>query len=75
MILTFQERAVQRIDSIMTTSDYCYERPADLLADIIHYLNYKQIDFPEELETAEMYVTEEESMDEEIELSGFDNIP
>jgi len=65
MRVTLQELATVRIDRILADSMNTYERLADLLADILHYAHTNNIDFNEELETAEMYVSEEESMDME----------
>ncbi len=39
---------------------------ADILADIIHYCNKNDLIFAEILDQAEMYVTEDESFDEEM---------
>jgi hypothetical protein len=39
------------------------DRPADLIADILHYCREEGIDFSVELDAAECYVTEEDSFD------------
>jgi hypothetical protein len=62
-ILTMREQAIQRIDGILKSNASAYEGPADLLADLIHYLGD---DFESVLYTAHMYVTEEESFDTEL---------
>jgi len=66
MQVTLQELAVARVNRILEDDTNSYERLADLLADIIHYARANELDFDEELDTAEMYVTEEESMDAEL---------
>lgn len=56
--------AVRRIDSIMY--NYESDQPAEILADIMHYCKAKGFDLAEQLNIAEDFVMEEESMMEEV---------
>lgn len=42
-----------------------YDRPADIIADLIHYCNQKGITFEEELAAARGYVEEEINEDQD----------
>lgn len=56
--------AVGRIDRII--DGRINTRPADILADLIHYCKHNALSFDEELSVAQSYVTEELGFDEEI---------
>ena len=56
--------AVNRIDRIMY--NYESEQPAEILADIMHYCKAKGYDLAEQLNIAEDFVLEEESMMTEV---------
>lgn len=56
--------AVNRIDRFMY--GYDSEQPAELLADVMHYCREKGYDFAEQLNIAQSYVHEEQSMMEEV---------
>lgn len=70
MIVSFKEQSIQRVIKIMDRDD-C-SRPADLLADLIHYCDSQQgVDrgsdsFEEELRVAYSYVDIELAEDAEI---------
>lgn len=57
--------AVNRVDRYMY--NYESEQPAEILADIMHYCKAKGYDLAEQLNIAEDYVAEEESMMTEVE--------
>lgn len=57
--------AVNRIDRFMHSYDS--EQPAEILADIMHYCKAKGFDLAEQLNIAEDFVMEEESMMAEVE--------
>jgi hypothetical protein len=61
MLNTMREQAIQRIQEIL--KHQAYEGPADIIADLIHYLGD---DFEYELVRAQEYVTEELSYDAEM---------
>jgi len=61
MLNTMREQAVQRIQEIL--KHQAYEGPADIIADLIHYLGD---DFEPELFRAREYVSEELGYDEEM---------
>jgi hypothetical protein len=47
-------------------SNYDTNKPAEILADILHYCNNSGIDFLDQLRLAEGYVAEELSVDTEL---------
>jgi NTP pyrophosphatase (non-canonical NTP hydrolase) len=51
-----------------------HERPADLIADIIQFCIYNDIDFEAELNTAYEYVTEEQGIDAETDSELLSNL-
>lgn len=53
-----QKAAARRVQQLFQETDIA-ERPADLIADIIHYCVVEGIDFQSELDAAWVYVTEE----------------
>jgi|LakMenEpi03Aug12_release.lakeMendotaPanAssembly.Ray.scaffolds.fasta_scaffold277791_5 hypothetical protein len=55
-----QLAAARRVQRLFEETDIA-ERPADLIADIIHYCQVEGIDFQAELDAAEQYVLEEAS--------------
>lgn len=58
----YRNLAVERFASVL---DSCKaDRPADIIADIIHYCEANLIDFDEELRMADNYVAEELAVDE-----------
>lgn len=57
--------AANRVRRLFQETDLA-ERPADLIADIIHYCAVEGIEFATELDVAEQYVSEELSTDNEI---------
>jgi len=65
---TMSSLAANRIRLLMQQTDM--DRPADLIADILHYCREEGIDFSVELDAAECYVTEEDSFDNEDNYSG-----
>jgi hypothetical protein len=58
-----QQVAARRVKQLFNETDIA-ERPADLIADIIHYCQVEGIDFQTELDAAWVYVTEESSNEE-----------
>jgi hypothetical protein len=63
MKMTMREQAIARIHELLKHPDYT--RPADIIADIIHYCA-TDLSFEDELETAREYVYEELGYDEEM---------
>jgi NTP pyrophosphatase (non-canonical NTP hydrolase) len=61
--MTFEQLAVQRVEVMLMGG--VNERIADILADLIHYCNEWGVDFTEELQLAEQYVSEELGVDSE----------
>ena len=59
---TMASLATSRVRLLMKQTDM--ERPADLIADIIHYCRAEGIDFEAEVNVAELYVSEEEGFDD-----------
>jgi hypothetical protein len=59
---TMASLAASRVRLLMKQTDM--ERPADLLADIMHYCRAEGIEFDAELNVAELYVSEEEGFDD-----------
>ena len=64
MTVNLIQEAVGRIDRFM--HGYDSDHPAEILADIMHYCKAKGFDLAEQLSIAEGYVSEEESMMEEV---------
>ena len=62
MGLLLQSEAAARATQMFSAGE-AHERPADLIADIIQFCIYNDIDFEAELNTAYEYVTEEQSID------------
>lgn len=68
--MSFKESAIQRV--IKAMDSYDYDRPADLLADLIHFCDSQQgVDrgsdiFEEELRVAYGYVDDELAQDAEL---------
>jgi len=68
--MSFKESAIQRV--IKAMDSYDYDRPADLLADLIHFCDSQQgVDrgsdtFEEELRVAYSYVDDELAQDAEL---------
>lgn len=68
---SYQLLATQRTEELLEiNSSKVYERPADLIADLIHYCNYHEevLDFEEELRVARLYVDDEQREDAESKL-------
>jgi hypothetical protein len=59
---TMASLAASRVRLLMKQTDM--ERPADLIADIMHYCKAEGIDFEAEVNVAELYVSEEEGFDD-----------
>jgi Tfp pilus assembly protein FimT len=59
---TMASMAANRVRQLMKQTDM--ERPADLIADIIHYCRAEGIEFDAEVNIAELYVSEEEGYDD-----------
>jgi Tfp pilus assembly protein FimT len=59
---TMASMAANRVRQLMQQTDV--ERPADLIADIIHYCRAEGIEFDAEVNVAELYVSEEEGYDD-----------
>ena len=59
----FVDNAVARVEEFL--KKYDTDQPAEILADIILYCQYHNIDFVTEVETANGYVLEELGADEE----------
>jgi len=62
---TLSQHAAQRGEALFGCDEY--ERPADIIADMIQYCLQSGEDFEAELATARQYVTEEHSVDQEFE--------
>ena len=62
MGLLLQSEAAARAAQMFGCGE-AHERPADLIADIIQFCLYHDIDFEAELDTARMYAKEEQSID------------
>jgi hypothetical protein len=58
---TMSSLAASRVRLLIQQTDM--NRPADLLADVMHYCKEEGLDFQIELEAAGFYVQEEESFD------------
>jgi len=58
---TMSSLAANRVRLLIQQTDM--NRPADLLADVMHYCKEEGLDFQIELEAARFYVQEEESFD------------
>lgn len=56
--------ALNRVDRFL--ANYDSEQPAELLADIMHYCEAKGFDLAEQLNIAQSFVHEEQSMMEEV---------
>ena len=61
---TFAQQAVARVHEYMR--DNSFDRPADLLADLIHYCDAYEIDLLDELAHARGYVDEELGVDQDL---------
>jgi len=59
---TMASMAANRVRQLMKQTDM--ERPADLIADIMHYCRAEGIEFDAEVNIAELYVSEEEGYDD-----------
>jgi hypothetical protein len=59
---TMASMAANRVRLLMQQTDM--DRPADLIADVIHYCKAEGIDFDAEVNVAELYVSEEEGFDD-----------
>jgi hypothetical protein len=59
---TMASLAASRVRLLMQQTDM--ERPADLIADIMHYCKAEGIEFDAEVNIAELYVSEEEGYDD-----------
>jgi hypothetical protein len=59
---TMASLAASRVRLLMQQTDM--ERPADLIADIMHYCKAEGIEFDVEVNVAELYVSEEEGFDD-----------
>jgi hypothetical protein len=59
---TMASLAASRVRLLMKQTDM--DRPADLIADVIHYCRAEGIDFEAEVNVAELYVSEEEGYDD-----------
>ena len=62
--LKFSEQAIERVEGYF--KNYDTEEVAEILADILHYVNAKGIDLHSQLALANQYVEEELSFDEEM---------
>jgi len=58
-----QKEAAQRAEAMFATGE-AHERPADLIADIMHLCLLEGIDFEKEIDTAREYVEQEISSDD-----------
>jgi hypothetical protein len=61
---TLSQFAAQRGEALFGCDEY--DRPADIIADMIQYCLQSGEDFEEELAVALQYVTEEQGVDEEF---------
>ena len=73
MGLLLQSEAAARATQMFSCGE-AHERPADLIADIIQFCLYNDIDFEEELDTARQYVTEEQGIDAETDSELLSNL-
>lgn len=73
MGLLLQSEAAARATQMFSCGEV-HERPADLIADIIQFCIYNDIDFEAELDTARQYVTEEQSIDAETDSELLSNL-
>lgn len=64
--MSLVNRSSERVESILAAYHTDMERPADLIADVMHYCTVNHIDFNEELLQAEQYVCDEMGFDEEF---------
>lgn len=64
MTVNLIREAVNRIDQFL--ANYDSEQPAEILADIMHYCKANGYDIAEQMNIAQDYVLEEESMMEEV---------
>jgi hypothetical protein len=58
---TMSSLAANRVRLLIEQTDM--DRPADLIADILHYCREEDIDFQYEFDIAQSYVAEEDSFD------------
>ena len=65
---TMASLAASRVRLLMKQTDM--DRPADLIADIMHYCKAEGIDFEAESNVAKSYVAEEEGFDAGDEEAG-----
>lgn len=60
----FADEAIARVEAYF--KNYDTEEVAEILADILHYVNKNNIDLHSQLALANQYVEEELSFDEEV---------
>ena len=73
MGLLLQSEAAARA-TLMFSCGEAHERPEDFIADLIQFCRYNDIDFEAELDTARMYVTEEQGIDAETDSELLSNL-
>lgn len=67
MRISFRDQAVDRIKVLFGDNQEIYTRPADLLADLIHYCgDSENFEFQHELDIAFDYVSDEILHDKEM---------
>ena len=59
---TYRQRSLERVEKFF--AEYDTARPAEILADIIHYCDVHGIDIESEMELAQDYSNEETSIDD-----------
>jgi hypothetical protein len=71
--MNYQEQAYQRIQEVLGRLSG-HERPADLIADLIHYCEHENelYDFEEELRVARLYADDEQQLDAESTHNDFE---
>lgn len=57
----YREEAAKRVHQFITIAQA--DRPADILADVMHYCDIKKLGFEEELDHARRYLEEEQEVD------------
>ena len=64
--MSLANRSSERVENILAQYHTDMDRPADLLADIMHHCEINGIDFEQELATASDYVKDELGWDEQF---------
>lgn len=61
---SYTERSLVRVEGYFEVDKENLTRPADIIADLMHYCREQKIDFDAEMSQAVYYVADEQEMDE-----------